>query len=405
MKNGEKQYSLRGLNSVFFGLLLAMIAGIIGSAVKSIVSLGFENKTYDMYIDIGIIAIGGVISWILIIAGLSAVKQVSGKFGKAEKYYIIEILGVIVELGLAALAAYLVGEKMYTDNGFNLGTKVLAIVGVLVVISLIVWIMNLLAVKNLLGGCADVAMEHDDRRYSRKCTRLWVEYILLNIVMAAGGISVGMFVFKVISKIGGMENSIQRIGGLKGFQEISGLGVSQIYGVIALIAVLSILAFVIQILVMVRVRGTYKRFHNVPVKVEEKSPKTETNSDTGKLSELHPFAKKAEDGTPSPLDTIQSGKPMPEAAETKVVDKAQMDEALKGGRDAVTENLPNEEASAKAIDKLFADALKKEEELNGDVKSDKVKAADKSADEAEEATEEAENTSGSEAENTDSKLD
>lgn len=366
MKNGEKQYSLRGLNSVFFGLLLALLTSIIGSAAKSVVSMYFNDKTYDMYINAGIIVIGGFLSWILIVAGLSAVKDVSKKFIKARKYYIIELVGLLVEIGLITLVAYIMGfNNIFTNNGINVGTKVMAIIGVAIVVTLILWIISLLSVKNLLGGCADVAMEHEDKPYSRKCTRLWVEYILLNIVMVAGSISIIFFAYKVIQRIGGMENSINNLEGVKGLQEILGIGAAQIYGVIALIVILSILSFVLQILVMVRVRGTYTRFHNEPIKVEQKPSKSETKSETnGKLAELHPFAKKVPEGETSPLDTIQSGGTLPKAKETKILDKSAINDGIAGNIDVATDKFPKEDASAKAIDNLFAEVLKKEEGIS-----------------------------------------
>ena len=51
MKNGEKQYSLRGLNSVFFGFLLIMLTGIIGSAAKGILALNVTDPKYAVYWD------------------------------------------------------------------------------------------------------------------------------------------------------------------------------------------------------------------------------------------------------------------------------------------------------------------------------------------------------------------
>ena len=376
MKNGEKQYSLRGLNSVLFGFLLIMLTGIIGSAAKGILALNVTDPKYAVYTNIGITAIGGLLSWILIIAGLSAVKDVSHKFRNARKYYIIKFVGNFAGIGLIALTAYLVAGTVAgglstgsVDDAFNLGTKAMAIIGVTVVVALIIWIVSLLAIKNLLGGCADVAMEHGDKPYSRKCTRLWVGYILLNILMAAGSLSIILFIYKVITKIGNMENSFDNMGGLKKIQEVSGLGTAQIYGVIALIVVLFILAFFIQIMVMVRIRGTYKRFHNIPVKIAEKPSDKQSKAETGNLSKLHPFAKKVNEGEPSPLDTIQSGGTLSKMEEAKMADNAVGGEGLNNVTDKAADKL-SEEASAKAIDKLFEDVLKKEEELSDSSKAE-----------------------------------
>ena len=160
MKNGEKQYSLRGLNSVFFGFLLIMLTGIIGSAAKGILAFNVTDPKYAVYTNIGITAIGGLLSWILIIAGLSAVKDVSHKFRNARKYYIIKFVGNFAGIGLIALTAYLVAGTVAgglstgsVNDAFNLGTKAMAIIGVTVVVALVIWIVSLLAIKNLLGGC------------------------------------------------------------------------------------------------------------------------------------------------------------------------------------------------------------------------------------------------------------
>ena len=160
-----------------------------------------------------------------------------------------------------------------------------------------------------------------------------------------------------------MENSFDGMGGLKRFQEVSGLGTAQIYGVIALSVVLFILAFFIQIMVMVRIRGTYKRFHNIPVKIAEKPSDKQSKAETGNLSKLHPFAKKVNEGEPSPLDTIQSGGTLSKMEEAKMADNAVGGEGLNNVTDKAADKL-SEEASAKAIDKLFEDVLKKEEELS-----------------------------------------
>ena len=168
MKNGEKQYSLRGLNSVLFGFLLIMLTGIIGSAAKGILALNVTDPKYAVYTNIGITAIGGLLSWILIIAGLSAVKDVSHKFRNARKYYIIKFVGNFAGIGLIALTAYLVAGTVAgglstgsVDDAFNLGTKAMAIIGVTVVVALIIWIVSLLAIKNLLGGVFLRILGHD----------------------------------------------------------------------------------------------------------------------------------------------------------------------------------------------------------------------------------------------------
>ena len=69
------------------------------------------------------------------------------------------------------------------------------------------------------------------------------------------------------------------------------------------------------------------------------------------------------------MDTIQSGGTLSKMEEAKMADNAVGGEGLNNVTDKAADKL-SEEASAKAIDKLFEDVLKKEEELSDSSKAE-----------------------------------
>lgn len=343
----EGKYSLKGLYAVFAGLLLALAGAIIGALVNGMILVNFGENEVGLYIRIGTSAILAL-SYILVIAGTNSVKTHSEKFAKACKYCILEFVSEIF------LAGILLGTFVYNIGGSARditnpdSSKTLAILGFAAVFVFMLWIFRMLSIKNLMGGCADVAAEHDDRKYSRKCTLTWVIYILLNIIIMIGIVSLTAFGYKLAK--GRWDQFGESINTLP---KLLGLEINEIYAIVTLIGVFTLLNFIIVVMVTFRVRGTYSRFHGIPVAAKYDGNAGMIGGENGEnssisdikpktLSTLNPFSGERANGDTSPLDNIQKSNENPKLSDTIVM-------APKKGKNRLAEPKERDKESAPAV--------------------------------------------------------
>ncbi len=376
MGNGEK-YSLRGLNAVFAGLLLTLLVAIVGALANGMILINFGENEIGFYVRIGTSVFLGL-GYILVMAGTHSARKHSEKFAKACKYCIFEFVADII------LGAILLGTFMYNIGGAarditNVGSsKLLAIFGFAAVFVLMIWIFRILTVKNLMGGCADVASAHEDRAYSRKCTATWVIYILLNIVILIGSVTLAAFFYNLAKdRWAGFGESINTL------QKLLGLGINEIYTIVTLIAAFALLNFIIVLVIAFRVRGTYSRFHGnaAPVKYaqadmgkrswengENSSP---SNIEPKTLSTLNPFSGERANGETSPLDTIQKSNRNPKLSDTVVVMPKKKENNIKGESASEPTQKPGMEKKL-----AMPEPQKEKKRMTGEMKNEKISVAE-----------------------------
>ena len=260
----QRTYNLRGLLLVFWGLLLEFLICGIGGAVSSVVSNTMGEGISSGNLATVILVIAVLVFTLMIIAGLSRVKSYSDKFRKARNYYIWNILLALLAGAVVFVGAFLILGSM-DDNGNTTMPKEtgLVIVTVAVVLSVISAVIHILCIKNLMGGCAQIAMAHEEKKYSRKCTRTWVEYVVLTVAAVVLGL------MALISGGKGLIQSISEHGGtIRNISDMAG-NMDNALILIGGAILCMILLVVVYIGAIARVHGTYSRFNKIPLPGQE----------------------------------------------------------------------------------------------------------------------------------------
>ena len=164
----SQKRSLSGLVLVFIGLLIEIFTSI-ASNWNSIP--GFSTAA-------GWIGVAGIV---ISIIGLSQLAKVNRNYAKCRIFYIIDIC---VSIAYAIILIIITAVAVSTGS---LGAAVaMVIVGIIFTIAL--FIIDLLKVKTLMGGCADVALDNNDRVYAAKCINAWNNYLIAKIILTAASI-------------------------------------------------------------------------------------------------------------------------------------------------------------------------------------------------------------------------
>ena len=208
--------SISGLVLVFIGLLIEIFTSIS------------QNFSYS-------VVYGTVYTWIgvagivISIIGLVQLSKVNRNFAKAKIFYIIDIcISVAYAIILIILTAVSGGS---IEN--YVGTIVVSIIlGVIFVIAM--FVIDLLKIKSLMGGCADVANDNNDSIYAAKCINAWNNFLVSTIIFTA--VTIIMLIVQYIPVI------------------------NVIFAIILIGA--TIYVIVARIMVLVRTMGTYSRFKN-----------------------------------------------------------------------------------------------------------------------------------------------
>lgn len=166
---------LKGLKITWIGFLLSLIGSVI-SGVGAPRSNGAVVATTSVGSVIG--GIISIISVILIIVGLSMIKDVSDHYRKARNYEIVQIIIAIV---FVALVMGLVVANLSSGGGLGAGAVVLCIIMVVILA-----IFSILFYRHLLKGCEATAVLAGDNTLAEKCCKLWKLYIISFVIVFAG---------------------------------------------------------------------------------------------------------------------------------------------------------------------------------------------------------------------------
>ena len=234
----QRTYNLRGLLLVFWGMLLEFLICGIGGAVSSVVSNTMGEGISSGNLATVILVIAVLVFTLMIIAGLSRVKSYSDKFRKARNYYIWNILLALLAGAVVFVGAFLILGSM-DDNGNTTMPKETGLVIV------------------------TVAVVHEEKKYSRKCTRTWVEYVVLTVAAVVLGL------MALISGGKGLIQSISEHGGtIRNISDMAG-NMDNALILIGGAILCMILLVVVYIGAIARVHGTYSRFNKIPLPGQE----------------------------------------------------------------------------------------------------------------------------------------
>ncbi len=167
--------SLKGLKITWIGFLLSLIGSVV-SGIGTPRSNGAVVATTSAGTVIGVLI--SIVAVILIIVGLSMVKDISDHYRKARNYQIIQLIIAII---FVALVMGVVAASL--SNGREPGTGFIALCIVMVVI---LAVFAILFYRHLLQGCDATAVYAGDDNLAEKCRKLWKLYIVGFIIAIAG---------------------------------------------------------------------------------------------------------------------------------------------------------------------------------------------------------------------------
>ena len=222
MTNLQGKNDLKGLFYVFIASILSLVSELAMSGGNRVLTTICEILAF--------------VALVLILIGLSKVKDVSPHFKTARTMYILQIVMLVV-VAIAAVVAVV-------SAGAGQGVGVIVLMIALILLA----VFDLLATINLLRGCANVAMDNNEKGFARKCHRVWKLYVIAIIVMIVGVLIIGII---AVNNVGLIQNMSD--GQLSNFVAKLGAGV-----IVVIIA--AILLLIAEILKIVRVYQTYKKF-------------------------------------------------------------------------------------------------------------------------------------------------
>ena len=216
------QRSLSGLILVFIGLLIEIYTAFFGNFSSINPAWGSVSQW---------IGVGGIV---ISIIGLSQLARVNLNFAKSRLFYVID---VAISVAAAIILSIMAGAGAYVA---------FLIVSIIVLIAL--FVIDLLKVKTLMYGCADVANDNNDRAYAHSCVNAWRNFLIATIIKTALGII--MFIVGAITA-----------GVVASTGDPGAVGVGLI--IILLITLgAAIYEVVARIMVLLKTIGTYSRYNN-----------------------------------------------------------------------------------------------------------------------------------------------
>ncbi len=188
---------LKGLKIVWVGMLLS-IAGSLCSgsggrnAVQGVAELTVTESTAGASVPGTIGGIIGIVAFILVIVGLSKLKDVSPYFKKARNLQIVLlILAIVFVFVLAFVIAGVVigsGSADASSIGSALGSAVLAAGIVLIVFMILLLVFGIKYNTNLLKGCQQTAKLCEDGNLAKQFRKMQKTYVTAIGLVVAGAI-------------------------------------------------------------------------------------------------------------------------------------------------------------------------------------------------------------------------
>lgn len=186
---------LKGLRLIWAGYLSSLKGSVMtyfgsGSMMSSASQLNDLRPVGAVYI---FSSIGGIISFIalvLIIIGLSMLKNISDYFIKARRLLVVSIIAAVaLVVALAIFALLLFVTALAAPATVLTGYVGLGIL--VAILAVILVVLNILFYKNLLHGCSDMAALFRENELAEKFIKLWRLYITgINLIIAGVLISV-----------------------------------------------------------------------------------------------------------------------------------------------------------------------------------------------------------------------
>lgn len=305
-----RNYNLTGLNILFICMLLSFVPGIalgvFSHFSSGTIGLGLSKGNVFYLSTLGV----SLLLVILEIVGLSLVSKYSNKLRKARNLFVIN---AVVSVGILALvvggifaAANSINSRGEISNTGNI--TMLVCMALAAIFSIFSAVVSLLMIKNLMGGCAEIAKECGDKKYAFRCTRTWIEYWILYIATIITAV--------IVTVVAGnaMVSSLGESGGnIKTLMKINNMAGDVNKFLVPATLVIILLTLIIYFVMIFRIRGTYSRFHMVRIgedeevylEVESDNKIEEIDGKTALYNEFHVTS--PIDSTPSPLDQVQSG--------------------------------------------------------------------------------------------------
>lgn len=201
---------LKGLKLVWIGMLLSIIGSICnGSGSRNAVSNLTDITTSASAASAGASVLGtvggilGIVAFILVIVGLSQLKNVSVYFKKARNLQILLLILAIVMVIVIAIgiAIVMIGGAADPD------ASVTAIIGVAVAAIVLVIVLVIFAIlynTNLLKGCQETAKICEDYPLAEQFRKMRRMYIIAIILIAVGAVVMigGLIIFGVTAASG-----------------------------------------------------------------------------------------------------------------------------------------------------------------------------------------------------------
>lgn len=254
MKVNDNDYNLYGLMLVFIGMLIQFFGGILGGLL-SVTAISEALTDYSNIV--GVLSSTGstgasLIAFIVIMVGLSKIQHYSPKLRDAKVFYLLELVATMILIVAIAMVTYGSSHKagMDTTNQF----KVQIIMGgiVLAVTFIALLIVNLLATRCIMYGCADIASDNDNKRLKKKCIKDWRLFLVSFLFTVA---MVIVFAVMLTATALSSGSSVLHISSASSF--VTG-GI--VFAITALLAAL-VFSVVMQIVVIYRVYNIYKTYN------------------------------------------------------------------------------------------------------------------------------------------------
>ncbi|WP_027870019.1 hypothetical protein [Eubacterium sp. AB3007] len=282
----QNSYNLNGLRAVFWGMLLEIVSNV-GASGMGAVRTKFSGEMLN-YIGIGFSAVS-ILAFLMVIIGLSQVGKYSAHFRRSRNYYLWSLLLAVVAVGLAVVAVWFIDTDQ--DSSRTMLGTVGMIVGAMVLILLAGW-LDILKIKQMMNGCAQIARQNDEKRYAGRCTRAWIYYMFFAVV------TVVLLAILVVVAIRSLLTTADTTGGqINSIEDMAG-GFEYFFYVAGGLAISCILLLISYLLVMGKVNGTLMRYHKVEIPLgvledEEEVPmppveKTESASADAGTKQLAP---------------------------------------------------------------------------------------------------------------------
>lgn len=183
---------LKGLKIVWIGLLLSIVGSLCSgsggsNAVQGVADMTVTESTAGANVAGTIGGIIGIVAFILVIVGLSKLKNVSPYFKKARNLQIaLLILAIVFVVILAVvIAVAVIGADSF---GSALGGALAGLAVALIVFLILMLVFAILYNTNLLKGCQQTAKICEDYSLADQFRKMRKTYIIAIVLVVAGAI-------------------------------------------------------------------------------------------------------------------------------------------------------------------------------------------------------------------------